>query len=164
MIDSDRIMFNASDLNQDGWLNPDEFMLFNSPEEHPQMLPIILEQTLAEKDLNGDGRIDFQEFVAETARTHDKEWLVSEKERFDSEHDKDGDGFLNGNEILSWVVPSNDEVASDEVDHLFATADGNHDDRLSYDEIIENYDVFVGSEATDYGDHLHNIHHFEDEL
>lgn len=56
------------------------------------------------------------------------------------------------------------EVAEEEVDHLFASADEDHDERLSYVEIIDKYDIFVGSEATDYGDHLHNIHHFDDEL
>lgn len=56
------------------------------------------------------------------------------------------------------------EVATDEVDHLFAAADEDHDDRLSYDEIVDNYDIFVGSEATDYGDHLQNIDQFRDEL
>lgn len=56
------------------------------------------------------------------------------------------------------------EVATDEVDHLFVSSDDNHDDRLSYQEIIDNYDTFVGSEATDYGDHLQNIDSFRDEL
>ena len=35
---------------------------------------------------------------------------------------------------------------------------------LSFDEVLNNHDLFVGSEATDYGDHLHNLHRFEDEL
>lgn len=56
------------------------------------------------------------------------------------------------------------DVASEEVDHLFAAADNDHDDRLSYDEIVDNHDIFVGSEATDYGDHLQNIDKFKDEL
>lgn len=56
------------------------------------------------------------------------------------------------------------DVAGDEVDHLFVSADNDHDDRLSYDEIVDNHDIFVGSEATDYGDHLHNIERFNDEL
>lgn len=55
-------------------------------------------------------------------------------------------------------------MATDEVNHLFAAADVDHDDRLSYDEILENHDLFVGSEATDYGDHLHNIDKIRDEL
>lgn len=56
------------------------------------------------------------------------------------------------------------EVATEEVDHLFVTADDDHDDRLSYAEIIDNSETFVGSEATDYGEHLHNVPHFGDEL
>lgn len=56
------------------------------------------------------------------------------------------------------------DVATDEVNHLFAAADADQDDRLSYNEILDNYDLFVGSEATDYGDHLQNIDKFRDEL
>lgn len=47
---------------------------------------------------------------------------------------------------------------------MFIAADEDQDDRLAYQEIIDNYDTFVGSEATDYGDHLQNMQHFEDEL
>lgn len=108
MIADDEEMFKASDLNKDGVLDSEEFVMFNSPEEHPQLLPVVLNQTLRDKDLDGDGKISFQEFLGESARHHDKEWLISEKEKFDQEYDKDGDGILNGNEILSWIVPSNE--------------------------------------------------------
>lgn len=56
------------------------------------------------------------------------------------------------------------EIAEEEVEHLFASADDDHDGLLSFAEILDHHDVFVGSEATDYGDHLNNIHRFEDEL
>uniref|UniRef100_A0A182JPQ0 Reticulocalbin-3 n=1 Tax=Anopheles christyi TaxID=43041 RepID=A0A182JPQ0_9DIPT len=164
LVQDDKEMFEAADTNRDGKLDSIEFVQFISPEEFPQMLPIILQQTLRDKDTNKDGRIDFQEFVGDNAKDHDKEWLVVEMDKFKEDFDKNNDGFLSGNEILSWVVPSNDEVASDEVDHLFAASDDDHDDRLSHQEIIDKYDIFVGSEATDYGDHLQNIHHFDDEL
>lgn len=39
---------------------------------------------------------------------HDKDWLIVEKEKFDKDYDKNGDGILAGNEILSWIVPSNE--------------------------------------------------------
>lgn len=108
LIADDRRMFDAADLNADGALQLNEFVAFLSPEEFAHMLPVILEQTLRDKDANRDGRIDFQEFIGDSATAHDKEWLVTEKEKFDSEYDQDGDGSLNGNEILSWVVPSNE--------------------------------------------------------
>jgi len=56
------------------------------------------------------------------------------------------------------------EIADEEVTHLFAASDDDQDDVLSYDEILEHHDTFVGSEATDYGDHLHNLDKFKDEL
>jgi len=164
LMDDDRQMFQAADLDKDGFLSLDEHVRFHSPEEHPEMLPIILQQTLRDKDINKDSRIDFQEFIGDQAKNHDKEWLMTEKDKFDKDFDKDHDGYLNHNEILSWIVPSNDEVATEEVEHLFAASDDDHDDRLSYDEIIDKYDIFVGSEATDYGDHLQNIEEFHDEL
>lgn len=62
------------------------------------------------------------------------------------------------------MIPSNDEMANDEVTHLFAGSDDDNNGDLSFDEIVDHHDLFVGSEATDYGDHLTNIHKFEDEL
>lgn len=110
LIADDKVMFETADLNKDGQLNREEFILFISPEEHPIMLPIILNQTLRDKDTDNDGIISFQEFLGDSAHDRDKAWLIAEKERFDSEYDKDGDGLLNSNEILSWVVPSNEYV------------------------------------------------------
>lgn len=164
LMQDDKEMFIAADLDKDGFLSPSEHLLFHSPEESNVMLPILLAQALRDKDTNKDGLINFQEFIGDNGKNHDKEWLLSEKEKFDKDFDKDHDGFLNHNEILSWIVPSNDQVAAEEVDHLFAASDDDHDDRLSYSEIIEKYDIFVGSEATDYGDHLQNIEEFHDEL
>lgn len=66
--------------------------------------------------------------------------------------------------MVTRKIVFHSDVASEEVDHLFGTADNDHDDRLSYDEILNNHDVFVGSEATDFGDHLQNIDKFQDEL
>jgi len=71
---------------------------------------------------------------------------------------------LNTEEILAWIIPSNEEIATDEVDHLFSGADEDGNEQLTFEEVLNNHDLFVGSEATDYGDHLHNLHKFEDEL
>ena len=111
-----------------------------------------------------DGKINFQEFIEERAKDPTKEWLLTEKERFDSELDKNKDGFLDEAEIIAWVIPDNNEIATDEVNHLFAGADEDVDGLLSVKEIIDNHELFVGSEATDYGEHLHDPDRFDDEL
>ncbi len=89
---------------------------------------------------------------------------MSEKDRFDSELDKDGNGRLDRAEILSWMVPSNEEMARDEVEHLFAGADDDVDGELTFKEVLDHHDLFVGSEATDYGEMLHDVHRLDDEL
>ncbi|XP_066961901.1 reticulocalbin-2 isoform X2 [Macrobrachium rosenbergii] len=164
LLREDRELFNAADKNIDGRLDEKEFLAFTHPEEHPDMLPVILRQTLEDKDKNGDGLIDFQEYIGEKGKEQDREWLLTEKDKFDNDHDVDRNGILDRNEILSWIVPSNEDIAEDEVDHLFAAADDDADDVLSFLEVLDHHDVFVGSEATDYGDHLHNLDRFEDEL
>lgn len=108
LIQDDKKMFDMADVNADRQLEAVEFTMFLSPEEFPEMMPIILEQTLRDKDLDKDGRINFQEFIGESAKHHDKEWLVVEKDKFDADFDKDKNGYLQGHEILSWVVPSNE--------------------------------------------------------
>ncbi|XP_075214759.1 reticulocalbin-2 isoform X2 [Lycorma delicatula] len=112
LVKQDKVLFNAADRNGDGILNKKEFVLFTHPEEHPEMLPHILKNTLDDKDTDKNGVIDFQEYLGDRAKSHDKEWLVTEKEKFDEEFDKDGDGVLNAAEILSWVVPSNERRRS----------------------------------------------------
>ncbi|XP_077285356.1 reticulocalbin-2 [Arctopsyche grandis] len=163
MMMEDKIMFDAADEDNDGILSFEEFVVFSNPEEHPQMHAILLKQTLKEKDTNNDGKIDFQEFVGERGFEQDKEWITVEKDKFDNEFDLNHDGILAGKEIESWIIPNNEDIAEDETEHLFASSDDDHDLRLTFEEIIDHHDIFVGSEATDYGDHLLGSH-FEDEL
>ncbi|KAG8037110.1 hypothetical protein G9C98_004432 [Cotesia typhae] len=164
LVSDDKATFDMADQDKDGFLNTQEFKAYTHPEETPRMFPFLLEQALDEKDTDKDGFISFQEFIGVKAKNENKEWLLVEKDKFDHEHDKNSDGKLDSTEILAWLVPSNEDLATDEVDHLFAASDDDHDNRLSFEEILEHHDVFVGSEATDYGDYLHDIERFTDEL
>lgn len=110
LIADDKVMWEAADANLDGLLEGDEWVAFSHPEEHPAMLPIILNQTLRERDTDNDGSISFQEYIGERGKNHDKQWLLVEKDKFDRELDGNKDGKLTGNEILSWMVPSNEYV------------------------------------------------------
>ncbi|XP_026322938.1 reticulocalbin-2 isoform X2 [Hyposmocoma kahamanoa] len=161
LVREERAMWNMADKNQDGALDFQEFEMFSNPEEHPEMHGFLVNQTLREKDVDRDGMIDFQEYVGERALHQDRDWLLTERERFETELDANKDGKLDVVEIRNWIIPNNDEIAEDEVHHLFAAADDDHDDLLSFDEILEHHDVFVGSEAAD-PDLLGQ--HFDDEL
>jgi Ca2+-binding EF-hand superfamily protein len=164
MMADDKGLFQAADKNNDGVLDQKEYVSFSHPEEDPSMLPIVYQQTLVSKDTDGDGQISFKEYIGDRGIDKGKEWLESEKNKFDDDLDKDKDGLLNRQEILSWVIPSNEEIADDEVAHLFAASDDDQDEKLSYDEILDHHETFVGSEATDYGDHLMNLDRFKEEL
>ena len=78
-----------------------------------------------------------------------------EKKEFLEKRDKDGDGMLNIEELGKWLQPENKSSGMLEAEHLIRVADMDKDGLLSRDEITRNYQVFVGSQATDYGRMLH---------
>jgi len=164
LMEEDRILFDAADLDKDGKLDKTEFLAFSHPEEDDSMKPLVIDQVLKSRDKDKDGVLSFQEYLGERGEGKDKEWLLSEKDRFDQELDKNEDHHLSREEILGWIIPSNEDTAEEEVNHLFAGADQDVNGLLSFQEIVDNHDLFVGSEATDFGEQLENLDRFGDEL
>jgi len=167
MMEEDKVLFFAADVNKDGKLDRKEYVAFSHPEDHPHIMRTpVIQSVMKSKDADHDGKLDFQEFIGDRGKDQDKDWLVSEKERFDTDLDENKDGILDDNEVYAWLVPDNEDVAKEEADHLFAGTDDDHDDFLSFDEIEAHHDIFTGSEATDFGEHLtsHQMERFEDEL
>lgn len=164
MLEEDKYLFNSADTNKKGKLTQTEFLGFTHPEENPGMKEPVVQNVLRDKDTNKDGKLEFKEFLGSRGKDMSKDALNEEKSRFDDELDKNLDGMLDKEEIAAWIIPSNEDVAKEETEHLFGGSDDDHDGVLTFDEILAHHDLFVGSEATDYGDHLHNIHKFQDEL
>jgi hypothetical protein len=52
-------------------------------------------------------------------RNRKMEWIQVVAFRFDVELDKNGDNSLNREEILGWIVPSNQDIATEEVSLLY---------------------------------------------
>ena len=115
LMEEDKILFQAADMNQDGKLDNKEYLAFTHPEEDPGMKPHVLRQVLEEKDDDKNGELSFQEYVGVRGKDKDKNWLIEEKDRFDNELDKNGDNVLSKEEIFEWIIPSNEEIAKDEV-------------------------------------------------
>uniref|UniRef100_A0A8C3J3P3 Reticulocalbin-2 n=1 Tax=Calidris pygmaea TaxID=425635 RepID=A0A8C3J3P3_9CHAR len=149
-------------------LNVDEFVAFEHPEEVEYMTDFVIQEALEEHDKDGDGFVSLEEFLGDyrrdpTAR-EDPEWILVEKDRFVNDYDKDNDGKLNPQELLSWIVPNNQGIAQEEALHLIEEMDLNDDKKLSEAEILKNQDLFLNSEATDYGRQLHDERFYHEEL
>jgi len=51
-------------------------------------------------------------------------------------------------------MPDEFDQAEAETNHLIHAADKDADKKLSKEEVLDKYDVFVGSQATDFGEAL----------
>ena len=169
MLRRDERRWSMADIDGDKALDHDEFISFLHPEESEKMYDVVVDETLEDVDHDGDGRISESEYISDMYSSEDNqlsssssassssnipEWVQREREQFHTYRDKNGDGYLDREEIREWIVPANYDHADAEAKHLIYEADTNKDGILSLNEILDNYDVFVGSQATDFGDAL----------
>ncbi|KAE9548993.1 hypothetical protein FO519_007797 [Halicephalobus sp. NKZ332] len=158
LFEDDKEYFEKADENKDGKLSREEFSSFQNPELFSSMHEILIKMTLRDKDENHDGKIDIKEFLGDVFEQPNSEYYATERDRFNNDYDKDRDGFLEGKELKEWLVPDIRIDAAKEAEHLIEGSDSNRDGKLSVDEIVEAYNLFVGSEATNYGEHMLNLH------
>ncbi|CAN0326993.1 unnamed protein product [Lampetra planeri] len=160
--------FGKADSDGVQGLNITEFLAFEHPEEFDYMQDSVLEEALLEHDKDGDGFVDLAEFLGDYHRDptaeSDPEWVITETDKFTSEFDIDHDGRLNPSELLSWLMPNNLEVAEDETEHLLEHMDTDGDGQLSHDEVVQNKELFLTSEVTDYGRQLGEQYAHHEEL
>lgn len=159
MIERDHRRWKQADRNADGNLSKEEFQDFLHPEETEHMRDIVVMETLEDIDKDGDGYISLQEYIADLwPRGADEEdaeepdWIKSEREQFESYRDKNKDGKMDKEEVKHWIIPDDYDHSGAEAKHLIYEADGDKDGKLSKEEILEKYDLFVGSQATDFGE------------
>jgi len=159
MVARDERRFHRADRDVSGDLDWSEFHDFLHPEESVYMSDIVVQESLEDMDTDKDGKISITEFIddlwkAEKEDEPEPDWVSAEREHFSKTRDKDGDGFLSFDEMKDWLVPEDFDLPLVEAHHLIATVDTNQDEKLTRDEIMDRYEVFIGSKATGYGEML----------
>jgi len=156
----DRRRFIKADEDGNGNLNKREFADFIHPEQNLRMKDLVITETIEDIDKNKDGFISLEEFISdmwdstENNNTVEPDWIKTERENFRNYRDLDHDGKMNRKEVELWLMPTDYDNIQAETLHLFREADKNQDDQLTKEEVLDKYDVFVGSQATDYGAEL----------
>jgi len=155
----DKKRWHTADEDKDGTLNKLEFKHFLHPEESDHMRDIVVSETLDDIDKDGDGLISLEEYVGDMFRgdgdeSTEPDWVKTERESFNEVRDENGDGFMDAEEVKKWILPSDYDHTEAEAKHLIYESDVDGDAKLSKEEIMEKYDLFVGSQATDFGEAL----------
>lgn len=158
MMKRDSRRWSKADQNNDMILTKQEFTDFLHPEESKHMKDIIVDETIEDMDKNKDGLLSLAEYLSDMwpglNKDDDEEpdWLKTEKEQFHTYRDKNKDGMMDRNEVMDWIIPPDYDHTRAEAKHLIYNSDINKDEMLTKQEVLDKYDLFVGSQATDFGD------------
>ncbi|XP_028304816.1 reticulocalbin-2 [Gouania willdenowi] len=152
--------FDFADVDDTPGLNVTEFLAFTHPSEVDHMADFAIEDVLSEYDRDEDGFITLSEFIGEVRGEDNSpsQWEIEETVRFKELYDQDKDGRLNRDEQLRWVAPNSYGSAREEALHLITEMDQDGDGHISQAEVLRNQEIFLNSEVTDYGRHLHVTH------
>jgi len=159
MVERDQRRWNSADADKDGNLTRAEFGHFLHPEEIDHMKEIVILETIEDIDKDKDGKITENEYIGDMfdggEGGEEPDWVTNEREQFKNFRDKDGNGHLDKEEVSAWIIPPDYDHSIAESKHLIHEADADQDGKLSKEEVLEKYDLFVGSQATDFGEALY---------
>ena len=176
----DRRRWSVADENKNLQLNKEEFSAFIQPEHFSHMYSVNRDETMSDLDQvkykakvtlfipdynlsiqDGDGHLTLAEFVhhlyGDTKNV--QEW-DSAGLQFRTFRDHNKDGVIDKDELMLWIHPEDFDTHKAEADHLLREADSDKDLKLSKEEVLDNFSLFVASQATDFGQDLH-YHHDE---
>jgi len=162
-VEEEKKMFQAADKNGDGSLDEGELDAYRHPSMTKETKIAFENKVLQAHDTNKDGAISEDEFLEVMKKNSDHEeddhesWIEYEREQFKEKLDSDKDGVLKGDELLKLTGSSSvEEKAKKEAEHLMHECDQNQDGKLTSDEIIENHQIWLHTEATDFGRRLND--------
>lgn len=159
MLERDKKKFKAADQDKDGKLNKKEYADFLHPEDSPAMRDIVINETLEDLDANKDGVVDIEEFISDFyekgSAAEEPDWVKIERSNFIKIRDLNNDKVLDREELANWILPNDFDRSLSEAQHLIYEADENKDGKLTKEEVMNKYSVFVSSTATNYGSDLY---------
>lgn len=162
MLTRDQRRFKEADRDHDGIATREEFTAFLHPEEFDYMRALVVQETMVDIDKNGDGKVDIHEYIGDMFLPEDgekePEWVVNERKQFHEFRDFNKNGYLEPGEVAEWILPTEVDHADNEAKHLLHETDTDKDDKMSREEILVNWNMFVGSQATNYGEDLTRRH------
>ncbi|KAM4703928.1 reticulocalbin-3 [Rhinophrynus dorsalis] len=162
MMKRDERRFKHADKDGDMIATREEFTAFLHPEEFGYMKDLVVTETLEDIDKNGDGVVDVDEYIGDMYNAQEEEaepdWVQSERKQFMDFRDLNKDGKMDRSEISHWILPQDYDHAEIEAKHLIYESDKDKDDKLTKTEILDNWNMFVGSQATNYGEDLTRRH------
>ncbi|KAK5884282.1 hypothetical protein CesoFtcFv8_018120 [Champsocephalus esox] len=162
MLKRDERRFKTADRDGDGMATREEFTAFLHPEEFDYMKDLVVQETVDDIDKNGDGKIDINEYIGDMFSPENGEsepdWVQTEKENFHEFRDTNKDGYLHNDEVAHWVLPGDVDHADNEAKHLIQETDTDKDQKITKKEILANWNMFVGSQVTNYGEDLTKRH------
>ncbi|KRT81335.1 HLH domain-containing protein [Oryctes borbonicus] len=158
MLKRDRRRWSVADSDGDDALTKEEFAAFLHPEETGHMRDVVVLETMEDIDKDKDGKISINEYIGDMYRGEENEeepeWVKSEREQFSKYRDTNADGYMTEEEVKNWIMPPDFDHAEAEARHLIYETDSDADQQLTKEEILNKYDLFVGSQATDFGEAL----------
>ncbi|XP_012862132.1 reticulocalbin-3 [Echinops telfairi] len=159
--DSVSAAWNTYDTDRDGRVGWEELRNATYGHYEPGATPWDPE-TLEDLDKNKDGYVQVEEYIADLYSEEPGEgepaWVQTEREQFRDFRDLNKDGRLDASEVGHWVLPPSQDQPRVEAYHLLHESDADKDGRLSKAEILGNWNMFVGSQATNYGEDLTRHH------
>ncbi|XP_067875736.1 reticulocalbin-1-like isoform X2 [Heterodontus francisci] len=162
MFKRDERRFKMADRDGDLIATREEFTAFLHPEEFDYMKSIVVTETIEDIDKDGDGMVDLKEYIGDMYTPEEgepePEWVKNEKEQFREFRDINKDGKMDHSEIERWILPEDYDHAESEAKHLIHESDKNEDNKLTKQEILDNWNMFVGSQVTNYGEDLTRKH------
>jgi len=146
-IKEDEEKFKFADEDGDGKLDLEEYTAFYHPGDNARMADFVIQDSLNKHDKDKDGQISKKEFLATFSDVNDDAKEEMEKD-FTKNFDKDNNDKLDKEEMKNWLFPD-DDFSTEEPKTLIKEADDNKDGKLSMDEIMNNYKVFIEDEPED---------------